>query len=674
MDPKAAAASAILRRFAVALKTYGLYPPPSPVTDRAIGEVLGGLHQYVEAHGPFAVRVSRRSFHVNEATFQDATSANFASHLYIRKVIGFAVMPGITARDLTAFLGVVRQDRTSLEEAGGISKRVLQEGVQGVRVTQIVLSPGAASRDQHLDVLWDLIGDGRNLSAENQEIVADILRSGPAAIGGMFDQLHALLANAVEDRNLTDWAQTTYDVIKNLDQIILNHPIADQQQFYNNLATAILLLEDPIRMPLEHTLAAHEQTDETARFLLDRLSEQRLVKVVPRSTLEDGDTAAQRALAAEPPEDQPALDPEMQILHAQWTEGVRPTALAIRGEAHGEPPEDLLTETKATDDVAVTREAIGTLVDVLRSQDDESELMATTRVLEEYLPWLVEHREFPLMRMVLQGLKDAAPRSSAVDRAVADTTDDLLSSRLLRAMLDILWEGRGTGVEDDIRTCLELLADRVVFPLMGILGEEERAERRRMLCDIIVAIGRDRIDDVGRSVSDARWYLVRNVAYILGRLGDPRGVAYVAGLAKHREYRVRCEAVAALARIGSQDAEDHLTSLLDDPDDRIRTKAILSLSDAGVFPALPKLLRLLEQPDLLQRHFPLKKEIIAALSRARVLDALPVLAHFARRRFVLGRRSRMLRDLAQEAAATLQSSGPFHEPSRATVRMEAGRT
>ena len=58
MDSKASAASAILRRLAVALKTYALYPPPSPVTDRAIAEVLVGLHTYIEANGPFNVRVA----------------------------------------------------------------------------------------------------------------------------------------------------------------------------------------------------------------------------------------------------------------------------------------------------------------------------------------------------------------------------------------------------------------------------------------------------------------------------------------------------------------------------------------------------------------------------------------------------------------------------------------
>jgi HEAT repeat protein len=140
-------------------------------------------------------------------------------------------------------------------------------------------------------------------------------------------------------------------------------------------------------------------------------------------------------------------------------------------------------------------------------------------------------------------------------------------------------------------------------------------------------------------------------------------VAYVARLTEHDEYRVRSEAAAALALIGGLDAEVQLVRLLDDPDDRVRLKTIVSLSDAGVALALRRLLRLLERPDRLNRHFVIKQEVIAVLARARVHEALPVLLRLSRRRFVLGRHSRTLRRLAQEAVATIRAGVPVREPS-----------
>jgi len=660
MDPKTTGASAILRRFAVALKVYALYPPPSLVTDRAVAELLDGLHEYIEASGPFNVRVSRGSFHVGEGTFKDATSASLAFQLYKRKVIGFSVMPGVSAPDLLAFLTILRQDRASFAAAGDVPEQMHQAGVQTIKVMEIVLSHGAPSPDQSWDALGHLLDDSGNLSAEHRQIVVDILRSGPAAIGGLFEELQTLLAGAV-DGPAPDWQRTSYEVARNLDRIILEQPVEEQQEFYRNLAAAILLLEDPVRAPLEHMLASGERIGETARGLLDHLSEQRLVKLVPRSSLE-GATAAAEA--------QPAPDPEIQILHTQQP----PTGGSSLAVLDAPLPSDQPPETPTIEDASLTREVIGTLTDLLCNLEGESDIVETAQSLEAYLPWLFERQEFALLRTVLHELKDAAAATGAQEKAVAELADGVVADHLLHRLIDALWNSRGTQVEEDIRACLVLLADRVVFPLMKIVGDEDRMGPRRMLCDVIVDIGRDRVDDIGAFVSDERWYLVRNVAYVLGRLGHPRGVAYVARLTKHDEYRVRSEAVTALGLIGGPEADGELVRLLDDPDDRLRLKTIVSLSDAGVGVALRRLLALLERPDRLHTHFSIKQEVIAVLARARVQEALPVLRRLSGRRFLIRRKSRALRRLAREAVAAIQAAAPVREPAGLDVRAAAGAT
>jgi len=673
MDSKASAASAILRRFAVALKTYALYPPPSPVTDRAITEVLAGLHTYIEANGPFTVRVSRRSFQVNEATFKDATSASLALHLYARKVIGFTVLPGVTAQEVTTFLTIVRQDRLALEGSGGIAGGIRRAGVQTIRVMEIVLAVGAAPQDESWGALWDLMGDGEELTKENHEFVVDILRSGPGAIGGLFEQLRTMLGSAVDDENL-DWSQTLHDVVKNLDRIIATQSSEDREHFYSNLAAAILLLEDPIRMPLERTLTAPGSNDAMARVLLDHLSERRLVGIVPRNSLEPsvGDLQG----------DVVALDPEMQILHAQQahmeavTGAAAPISLPVQTHRRVDerPPESIRIEMEGTDEASVARDVIGTLVDLFHNQTDESEIVGTIRSLDEYLPWLVGQDDFARLRLVLKGLKEGAAKTPAHERAVADLTDGLAKTPLLRRMVDTLWNGRGTQVEDDLRACLSLLGGRIVAPLMMILGEELRAGTRRMLCDLIVALASDRVGDVGLFATDGRWYLARNVAYILGRLGDPQGIGYVARLTAHRDHRVRSEAVAALASIGGPDADTLLGKLLDDVDGRIRLKAVLSMSDRAVMLALPKLLRLLERLDPMQMTFALKQEIIAALARARVRDAIPALARFSQHRIAFGRRHRTLRRLAREAVTVIQTPDRTSDLVPPAAKMEVHPT
>jgi hypothetical protein len=685
MDPKSAA-SAILRRLAVALKTHALYPPPSPVTDRAVGELLEGLQDYLHAHGLFSARVSRRSFHVNDATFKDTTSANLAFHLYSRKIIGFQCIPGVDAADLLALVTALRQDRAALQASGGLAAALRNADVRTIRVMEIVLAPGAAETDESDPALWDLIGDGQELSPEHASAVAEILRAGPAAIGGLFEQVRTMLAHAVDGQAL-DWSQTAFDVIKNLDRVITSQPADERPQFYNHLAAAILLLEDPVRTPLERTLAAREGTDRTARVLLDQMSEQRLGQLVPRGVLED-DGAAPDGDGTDAPA---VVDPEMQIARAQAasvanTAGVtnasgvvNAAGGAISGAisdpltfAYDESVDHLRHEAEAIDEASVNREAVGTLIDLLVSQSDDPDTVEAIAAVEEQVPGLVARHEFRLLRAAVESLVFAAERVRTRDHTVARLADRLVREQALDVLVEMLWINRGAKVEDDVRACLLILADGFAGPLMRRLGEEPRLPVRRMLCDVLVAMGPNRLDDVGRFADDPRWYLARNVAYVLGRLGDARGIPYVGRLVGHADHRVRSEAAAALARIGGPQADAHLAAMLGDADDRVRLKAVLSLGDGGVILALDALIALLEQPDPFGRHFHIKQEVIATLARAGAEGALPALARIAGRRFAFGWRARALRTMARDAIDEIKGRGVPSRHSALTVSTPTG--
>jgi hypothetical protein len=653
MDARTGAASAILRRVAVALKTYTLYPPPSPVTDRAVGECLESLHAFIAAHGPFAVRVSRRALHLDETAFKDATSAGLAFQLYARKVLGVTVLPGVTAQELATFLAIVHEDRAKLEASGGISNALRGAGVQAIRVMEIVLAVGAPGQDESWGALWDLMADGHELVEEHTRFVVGVLRSGPAAIGGLFDQLRTMVGTVAPEHNL-DVNRALCEVARNLDRVIAAQPAQERQRLYSHLAAAILLLDEPVRVPLQRALTASAPSDEMARAILQHVSEQRLVRIVPQSSLE---------ARAEPSSDLDAPDPEMQILQAQHARG-RPRPAAPVPPMTDDPSlDDVRLQAQHMDEASVTREVVGTLADLFRNQADEAEIGRTLRALEEHLPPLAAAGDYDRLQDVFRSLADGARRTPVHERALARLIEGLARTRLLNALVETLWTGRGTPVEEPVRQCLALMGSRIVAPLMMLLAEESRPGTRRMLCDLVATVARDRLDDIAMFAGDGRWYLARNVAYILGRLGDPRGIAHIAPLIAHRDPRVRSEAVAALASIGGPDSDELLVGLLDHVDGRMRLKAVLSMTDSAVRRGVPKMVRLLERFDPLQITFPLKQEIIAAFARARATEAVPALLRFSRRRLVLTRRHRTLCRLAKEAVATIQAAN--RAPDRA---------
>jgi len=144
------------------------------------------------------------------------------------------------------------------------------------------------------------------------------------------------------------------------------------------------------------------------------------------------------------------------------------------------------------------------------------------------------------------------------------------------------------------RTCL-LLGERMLDALADALAATQDRFARRAFVDTIVAFGEEAMPVVERMVGDARWFVVRNAATILGEIGSERAVELVTGTLGHPRARVRREAVLALAKIGGEDARRLVPGLLDDPDPDVRTTAAMAAGELGSEGALVPLLALADE-------------------------------------------------------------------------------
>ncbi len=97
------------------------------------------------------------------------------------------------------------------------------------------------------------------------------------------------------------------------------------------------------------------------------------------------------------------------------------------------------------------------------------------------------------------------------------------------------------------------------------------------------------------------WYLVRNLVYILGRIGQETSMPYIQKSYSHSEPRVRREAVQAAGLIGGPRATTLLTRALKDQDLRIRSMAGINLARVGKKASLPALLEVIQAKDFSKR-------------------------------------------------------------------------
>ncbi len=193
----------------------------------------------------------------------------------------------------------------------------------------------------------------------------------------------------------------------------------------------------------------------------------------------------------------------------------------------------------------------------------------------------------------------------------------------------------GTYSRKDIRDYLFHLGESVVPDLIQILGELQDRKLRRFLCDVLADMGRKNARVFFESLSDERWYLVRNLVMILGMIGDPAIVEYIRTVLDHSDPRVRREALRALEGVQSAETKKIFLNALSDKDLSVRIIALKSLKrfrDPEIFPMIRKAASI---DELKKKPLAEKKEILEALALLGGDEAFGVLSELFRKRGLL---------------------------------------
>jgi HEAT repeat protein len=173
--------------------------------------------------------------------------------------------------------------------------------------------------------------------------------------------------------------------------------------------------------------------------------------------------------------------------------------------------------------------------------------------------------------------------------------------------------------------CLDFLVERIcrrdglhadaIAELLGSLGE---AAVKAM--------------HILRELQDGRWFVVRNMATILGDLGSEGTVEALGHHVKHPDRRVRREVVRAMAKIGGRQAARFLRECVTDADAVVRQAVIGYLGAARDSVALPPLMALAGERPRDKEGQDLRKTAIMALGQIGNRTAVPVLTHLVHKR------------------------------------------
>ena len=155
-------------------------------------------------------------------------------------------------------------------------------------------------------------------------------------------------------------------------------------------------------------------------------------------------------------------------------------------------------------------------------------------------------------------------------------------------------------------------------PLLDALSIENESSMRNHLLSVIVTFGTDVIPEALKRLKDERWYVVRNMIYLLRICGGKRYQSqyldHIKKLAKDNNIRICIEAVRTLLECGIYYGPSFLNRCLRSKNLELQQKAIMLSRTYKVKEAVPYLIELLQKKDLLGTQSYYKIAAVSALA------------------------------------------------------------
>jgi hypothetical protein len=174
----------------------------------------------------------------------------------------------------------------------------------------------------------------------------------------------------------------------------------------------------------------------------------------------------------------------------------------------------------------------------------------------------------------------------------------------------------------------ELVNDQrslMIPPLLDTLSEEPDPSIRKFLIQLLSTFGKDAISEAARRLDDERWFVVRNMIYLIREVGGREHIRTIRRFAKNNNRKVCIEAIKTLLHFHTPDASSYLKLYLQGTDMELRDQAVKMAGSYKSIAAVPYLIELVEKKDRLGTESYYKVAVVKALGEIgdpRALGAL----------------------------------------------------
>lgn len=618
-----AIAEDMLRLLAAAINAVRLYPAASPLRIDAISRFTAEAGRATASTGAVQFKVDRGRFILGETAIGENLPqiAALAETLHALQVGQLIIAPGLAQSEVASFLDVIGGDAHAVRAGGGVRSALLAAGVANIAVVEVSLR--ASSEEGLL---------GLDLTTAPLE---DIAREMSAAV--------------------EQWTDTASDGQDLVDEAIGRLEPAARDLAMRRCAEAMMLLDEETRLRMLSSVMPSDPGGPQMDGMLDVIAHMppaalaRLLRLTAESQ-GAGDDSLLGAIEF-PPE-----------LAAELARLLRPSP---QTEAErGVPPEADVTgivhEVEAADDEDIER--ISTLVRGSTAQTAAARGLSTTlqmardRPSEDSVKAVAEAIRPAANLGALEELANAAAltralgEDPALSAAVQSVRAALADPSLLESCARRLAADPGSVAA---RTLLQDAGSTGAEALVAVYldaGELQRANLLPAATEMPECIA----PVAGRVLRAGDAPSASAVLRLLGSMGSRRLAPTIAAGLEHLDSRVRESAIVALAESPSSESTQLLMKALTHWDPQTRRVAAREIGRTGTTEALPALMKIMAEVSLFERNYELKKEVLKSLESLHSPQAVPVLRRLAHRGFVVGKKNRELRYLAQRVLESLE--------------------
>lgn len=243
--------------------------------------------------------------------------------------------------------------------------------------------------------------------------------------------------------------------------------------------------------------------------------------------------------------------------------------------------ENFRSQVMGENDSKILARSSAICLEILETAVMEDTFRMTAHFLGEICDWLVSVREFMPASSIVSDLR-AIAQKPGVPESTKQAIADVIRKRGDRDKLheiECYIEELTDAKMEELFCYLGQMGPVAVEPLCHMLAEAQTRRVRYMLARVISIVAKDSIERLAPFLKDERWYVVRNIAVILGMIATEGALPYLKQVAGHGDARVRREVARALGRVKSPEGLETLRRLADDENKMIRLAAA---SAAGV--------------------------------------------------------------------------------------------